>query len=114
MKIFSILLLPAWAEFSNFDDFLNPNPKYNETCDSSEAAKLCESACGDVLLECAYGCQNVECADQCKADFYQCTEYCPCHAQCPNGCLGCDSWACLNECSVPEENEDKIQVFECG
>ena len=113
MKILNLIFLAISADFvPNFVEiFDQPVPKYNENCDSLDAAKMCESECGNVLMECAYECQTTECGDQCKADFFKCTDSCPCHSECPDGCIGCDSWACHNECFVPEENESKIQVL---
>ena len=112
MKFLNFIFLTVFCEIFNFDDFLNQLvPKFNQSCDSLENGKICETACGDDLLECAYACQDVECVDQCKMCFYNCTEFCPCHAEYPLGCAECDSWACLNECSIPEENPDKIKVW---
>ena len=39
---------------------------------------------------------------------------CPCHADCPMGCLGCDSWFCDNngdQCTAPDSNPDVNEVL---
>ena len=49
------------------------------------------------------------CVNGCKRDGFVCMDACPCHSECPIGCLNCDSWAC-NACEDPSINENVIQV----
>jgi len=87
------------------------SPKYNGSCDWLDNARICETSCENDLLKCLDECQTNGCTDQCKSDFYSCADACPCHTDCPLGCIDCENWACENDCDPPEENQDKIKVW---
>ena len=35
---------------------------------------------------------------------------CPCHADCPQGCVGCHHWSCEDKCSDQDANPDITKV----
>ena len=36
---------------------------------------------------------------------------CPCHADCPVGCVECESWACNDQCDNPDDSSSILEVF---
>ena len=50
------------------------------------------------------------CSSECKRAVFGCLDQCPCHAECEDGCQGCQSWACQDDCQEPELNNDRNNV----
>ena len=72
MKI-KILFFAVFAFGQTFPDF-EISPKYNETCDSPDNAKLCENQCVEDLQDCTNTCQDQPCIGSCQRNLFSCLE----------------------------------------
>ena len=45
-----------------------------------------------------------------KREFFTYVDECPCHADCPLGCTGCDHWSCSHPCDAPETYPEAVKV----
>ena len=58
-------------EFSNL---VNPQPRYNESCDSIESGKKCEDRCLAEVQDCIDNCADQSCNPICQRDFFTCID----------------------------------------
>ena len=75
MKI-RILFLIGVGFGQKFLEFVNleNSPKYNETCDSPENAKMCENQCLEDLQDCVNSCQDQNCIGSCRRVQFSCLD----------------------------------------
>ena len=55
---------------------------------------------------------STACIGKCRRETFICIDACPCHADCPLGCIDCDSWACQNICQNPDELQKCTEFME--
>ena len=72
MKI-KILFLIGAGFGQTFVDFEN-SPKYNETCDAPENAKICENQCVKDFQDCTDTCKEQACIGWCQRIMFACLE----------------------------------------
>ncbi|CAG5080719.1 Oidioi.mRNA.OKI2018_I69.PAR.g9691.t1.cds [Oikopleura dioica] len=84
-----------------------------ETCVDEDLFNECYSLCRIDFLQCRESCENALCENECVNKFGECSSYCPCGTNCPNGCLNCASPVCSDACdSAATENHHFIECRE--
>ncbi|CAG5103326.1 Oidioi.mRNA.OKI2018_I69.chr1.g720.t1.cds [Oikopleura dioica] len=82
--------------FSNNELFSYPFLRVNESCIDLDLGELCATDCVDETLECLKFCEPDDdvCGSLCIRDGFHCIDGCPCHIECPEGCLNCPADIC--------------------
>ena len=62
-----------------------------------DLADQCLTDCRLKYVDCQWGCDSAYCSEQCGKRFEVCNDGCPCGADCPGGCAGCENPICPEE-----------------
>ncbi|CAG5108353.1 Oidioi.mRNA.OKI2018_I69.chr1.g3755.t1.cds [Oikopleura dioica] len=65
-----------------------------EECPDIDLYEECTALCRLDYLQCRSQCDNALCENSCLGEFYDCSSFCPCGTNCPNGCDGCKNEIC--------------------
>ena len=79
----------------------------NKFLSDPELAEQCLTACRLSYLDCLWRCDTAYCSEQCGKRFQVCLDGCPCGADCPGGCAGCDNPICPEQVREEETFAEK-------
>ena len=69
-----------------------------DECIDSDLSNKCNKQCDYENISCKFDCETEpdvdKCFVTCNRQLWSCMADCPCMANCPNGCSGCDSLFC--------------------
>ena len=72
-KLLFLIGVAFGERFLEFENLEN-SPKYNETCDALENAKMCENKCVADLQDCINSCQDENCIGSCQRNIFSCLD----------------------------------------
>jgi len=100
MRLVPILWTILKLVEASSSEFVDPN------CPDYDLSLICVTKCDEQLLQCTSSCSDSNCLLDCNRAWAICDNSCPCHADCIDGCKGCENPICFCNGDYNAENQE--------